>query len=308
MVDILMAVYNGERYLKEQLDSIFSQTYKDWRLLIIDDASTDNTKQILFEYRDKYPDKIELFFNNENQKAPQKVFFKLIQDSSAEYIATCDHDDVWLPDKLELTLGKMKELEEKWGTDFPLLVHTDLKVVDEKLDVISPSMLKSQKLNSNAQSMRDFMVQNHVTGCTMMINRQLANIVKRLPDEALMHDWWFALVASAFGAIGFVDKPTILYRQHGGNQVGAKSVSQMSFLAKRIADKTATKLAMDKTYLQAAAFLKEYKKELSPRQRDMLLKYANIPKQNKFGRLWTLCSQNYFKYGFVRKIGQFLYI
>lgn len=308
MIEILMAVYNGEQYLEEQLESIFAQTYTDWCLFIRDDASTDGTRAILRRYQEKYPDRISLFFNSENFGSPQKTFFQLLQDSTAPYVMTCDHDDVWLPNKIEQTMKKMKELENEWGIELPLLVHTDLQVVDENLRVISPSMMKSQNLNPKSNSLRDFIVQNHVTGCTMMLNRALVNAVHRLPEDALMHDWWFSLVAAAFGAIGFVEQPTILYRQHSGNQVGAKSVSQISFLAKRAIARQELKKSMDKTYRQAAAFLEEYYQQLSAQQRQLLERYSNIPQQNKIQRLTTLCTRNYFKYGLVRKIGQFLYI
>ncbi len=308
MIDILMAVYNGERFLEEQLESILAQSWDDWRLLIRDDASTDGTPQILQRYRDRYPERVVLYCNSENTGAPQKTFFQLVQDSTAPYLMTCDHDDVWLPDKISRTFEKMQELENRWGKELPLLVHTDLQVVDEELHLISPSMIKSQNLNPNANTLRDFIVQNHVTGCTMLFNRALAEAAPTLPVEALMHDWWFALIAAAFGKIGFVEEPTILYRQHGGNRVGAKSVSQMSFLASRAANRRELKEAMEKTYRQAAAFLREYESKLSLQQRELLRQYSTLPSRSKVGRMWTLCRGNYFKYGFVRKLGQLLYI
>lgn len=307
MIDILMAVYNAENYLAEQLDSIFAQTFQDWRLIIGDDGSQDSTMQIVRQYQSEHPDKITYYSSDQNGSSPQKNFFRLICCSKSPYLMTCDHDDVWLPEKVEKTWQEMQRLEQKFpGT--PVLVHTDLKVVDQNLNVISESMFSSQKLNRSAHTLRELIVQNHVTGCTMMINRALADKVTRLPEEALMHDWWYALAAAAFGEIGFVDEPLILYRQHGANQVGAKSASDLGALASRAVHKREVQQAMNNTYTQAKAFLKQYESELSKEDKQLLISYLSIPAKSKLHRWQTLISRRFYKYGFARKIGQFIYI
>lgn len=307
MIDILLAVYNGERYLADQLDSLFAQTFRDWRLIIGDDGSQDNTMQIVKKYQSRYPDKITYYSSDQNGGSPKKNFFRLIGCSKAPYMMTCDHDDVWLPEKVEKTWNEMKRLEQLRPGQ-PILVHADLKVVDQQLNVISSSMFDSQKLNRSASTLQELIVQNHVTGCTMMINRALADRVKTLPEEAVMHDWWYALTAAAFGSIGFVDEPLILYRQHGANQVGAKSASDLTFLAARALQKKKAKQAMDATYSQAKAFLEQYSGELPDSDRKLLLDYISIPLKNKLGRWRVLMSRHFYKYGFARKIGQFIYI
>ena len=138
----------------------------------------------------------------------------------------CDQDDVWFPDKIAVTLGKMQELEGRHGGERPLLVHTDMKVADGNLRVVADSLWRYQKSDPvRGEALNRLLVQNCATGCSMMINRALCDLALPIPAEAMMHDWWLVLVAAAFGTIGHCAEPTLLYRQHGANDVGAKKWS-----------------------------------------------------------------------------------
>ena len=92
MVDILLAVYNGAAYLSEQLDSIIKQTFTNWRLIILDDCSTDQTPEIVERYQQRYPNKIEYYVNETNSGNAKYTFFNLLAHSTADYVMTCDHD------------------------------------------------------------------------------------------------------------------------------------------------------------------------------------------------------------------------
>ena len=135
----------------------------------------------------------------------------------------CDQDDVWNNDKIEKTYKKMQELEKLYGDSIPLLAHTDLEVVNEKLETLSFSMWKSEHINPRANTLNKLLMQNTITGCTMMINRTLAMKSLSISSKAIMHDWWIGLVATAFGKIGFIEESTMRYRQHGRNDTGAKN-------------------------------------------------------------------------------------
>lgn len=307
MVEILMGVYNGEKYISKQIESILNQTYSDWHLTIRDDASTDGTWDILQKFKSILPDKIRCERNETNSGSPKENFFRLISGSEEEYWMTCDHDDVWLEDKISITLSEMKRLEKEGGEDLPLLVHTDLRVVDEELKTISPSMIRAQKLNPNGKSLSRLLVQNNVTGCTMMGNRKLREMVKTLPEEALMHDWYYALVAAAFGKIGFANEQTILYRQHGDNQVGAKEARKASYAVQRFSKSYEVRKAVYRTYEQAEAFLNQFESALSEPQKEMVLSYAQMPEKGKLAKINTLRKYNLWKYGALRRIGQMLY-
>ena len=307
MIDILLAVYNSEKYLAQQLDSIFSQTYTNWRILIVDDCSSDKTCNIIEKYKQKYPEKIVLYKNSRNVGNPALNFFKLLKMSTSEYAMFCDHDDVWLCDKIKLTLIAMKQKESQ-NPDLPILVHTDLKVVDRNLNVLAESMILAQKLNPNAKTLKQLVVQNNVTGCAAMLNRKLVLMAASVPKGAVIHDWWVALTASAFGAIEFVNRPTILYRQHGANQVGFKNASKISYVFNRFLNKHEIKSSVLKTYIQCRSFLNRYRKILSPDQKKLLESYLQVGHGNKLQRVSKLVYGGFLKHGFFRKLGQIIYI
>lgn len=307
MVDILLATYNGEKYLKEQLDSIFCQTYKDWQIIVIDDCSVDKTCSIIMEYQKRYPNKIQFYRNNENSGSPASNFFKLLEMSTSKYAMFCDQDDVWLSNKIDVTMNVMKKLES--GNErLPVLVHTDLKVVDSKLNVLSDSMFRYQKLNSNAKILRELIVQNNVTGCTVMLNRELASMCCDIPSNVIMHDWWVALIAAAFGKIGFVNESTMLYRQHESNQVGSKDAASFLFLFNKFLHSRKIKSSMMATYSQCEAFLSRYSCDLSLKQKNILKSYLAVACGSKIKRIYKLFVGGFLKYGFARKLGQIIYV
>ncbi len=220
-VTILLATYNGEAFLEEQLESLFSQEGWSGKILARDDGSTDRTVEIL----QKFPDRIEILPSSGNLGVVGN-FSKLMENCNSPYMMFCDQDDVWKKDKIKVTYKAMKRLEQEQGSDIPLLVHTDLEVVDEELRLIAPSYWKYVKLSSNP-TFSKLLMQNSVTGCTVLMNQKLAEIAKPIPQEAFMHDWWIALVAKAFGKVDFLQQATVRYRQHMANEIGASSFSLM---------------------------------------------------------------------------------
>lgn len=221
MVDILMATYNGEKYIKEQIESILNQTYQDWILYIRDDGSKDNTLSIIKSYIDSYPNKIYLVETGKKNMGAKLNFSELMKNSKSDYCMFCDQDDVWNKDKIEVTLNRMLEEEGTHGKNMPILVHTDLMVVDDKLNVIDKSFFNYIGINYKFNSTVDLVFFNTVTGCTMMINKALSDSIKFIPKESHMHDHWIAMVASYIGKISTINSPTIMYRQHSNNTLGA---------------------------------------------------------------------------------------
>lgn len=232
---ILMATYNGEKYISEQIDSLLNQTYQNWKLIIHDDNSKDKTVEIAKRYERKYTNKIKVIDDDTITGGAKENFSFLLEniDNDYDYIMFCDQDDFWLEHKIEITLNKMLEVE-KGNINQPILIHTDLKVVDEELNIISESMFKYQKLNLNNQkNIKMISMENIITGCTMMLNKRLALFSKEIPSEAIMHDWWIAIITlKESGIIDFVDEGTILYRQHESNTIGSKKVNVSYYLKK----------------------------------------------------------------------------
>ncbi|MDD5064775.1 MAG: glycosyltransferase family 2 protein [Phycisphaerae bacterium] len=222
MIDILLATYNGEKYLTQQIDSIVAQTYKDWQLLIRDDLSTDNTVNIIKNYTRRCPDKIRLIEDSKGHLGLVRNFEALLESSQSEFIMFCDQDDIWLPNKIELTLNAM-EAAGKTQPNTPLLIHTDLKVVDETLTPIAESFWKLHRISpENDCQLKKIIYRNIVTGCTVMINKKAKEISMPFSPEARIHDWWIALNVVKNGKIIHVTTTTVLYRQHTANIIGAK--------------------------------------------------------------------------------------
>ncbi len=298
-VDILMAAYNGEKYIGKQIESIAAQTYEDWTLYIRDDNSSDGTMVVVRQYARKYPGKIKFFANSENSGSAKSNFFKLIKESDADVIFTCDQDDIWEKDKVEITL---KEFE---GVTDPLLVHTDLKVIDENDNVISNSMVKSQHLNVERRRLNQILVQNIVTGCTMAFNRALADVLKE-PELIPVHDWWIAAAAAVFGEIKYIDKCTVSYRKHSCNVCGAQNMNSPKYLAERAIDSNKAKKMLELGYVMAVELLEKYK--IPYKYQNMLKAYGAMPQKSKIKRLGTISKYGIWKSGFIRKAGQILYM
>jgi len=301
MVDILLATYNGSMFLREQIDSLFKQTYKNIRICIRDDGSTDDTLSIIEEYQERFPNFIEIVPGG-NHDGIAFNFSVLLSYSTTPYVMFCDQDDVWLPDKVMVTLNKVQELERVYGSNIPILVHTDLKVVDEGLSTLGDSFWDYQKLNPRKNTLNRLLVQNVVTGCSMMINRCLIKRCGKIPSNAVMHDWWIALVASSFGIISIVESTTVLYRQHSNNDTGAKRWN-MDFIIKRISRFRKLKDNLLRTQYQANEFFILYNKSLSPELLELVYTYSHLNDYHRMKRLYCILKYKTFKIGLIRNIG-----
>ncbi|MCL2223671.1 MAG: glycosyltransferase family 2 protein [Defluviitaleaceae bacterium] len=308
MLSILMATYNGEKYLAQQLDSLFSQTVTDFVLHVQDDASTDGTWDILVSYKKRYSEKISLIKRDGNSGDSKHNFIELMAMVHDDYLMLCDQDDVWLPNKIELTLNKMKELERDNPANTPLLVHTDLKVVDENLQIISPSYREATVRKYGRTALNQVLTLNNVTGCTAMYNRAMAELLTQPPKFCVVHDWWLQVVAACFGKIGHIYEPTLLYRQHGKNVIGAKDVRTLSYKIQQLRNTSHIKNRIASTYPQAQSVLDIYRNRLSAPQIELLERFTAMPRVGKFARWHTICKYKFFMDGFSRNIAYFLFV
>lgn len=300
-ITILLSTYNGSKYLPEFLASLEAQTYQDWNLIIRDDGSSDNTASILREFQQQYLDRVEILQDGMNVGA-KASFGKLIdaalQNSEWEHLMFADQDDVWMRDKIALTVAKMESMTKEFGKDVPLLVHTDLSVVNEKLHILAQSMWLYQRIDPSRDGLYNQIIHNVVTGCTAMINRPLAQLASPVPNEAIMHDWWISLVASAFGHIGIVHQPTILYRQHGLNDTGAKK-----FGYRHIVERFRSRPKLDKYFIQAKAFFDVHGEQLNALQQMMFKDLVKWEKGGFWKRRWLIIRYGLWKKGIIRNIG-----
>ncbi|MEB3100938.1 glycosyltransferase family 2 protein [Ferviditalea candida] len=297
-IDILLSTYNGSKYLQELLTSIIDQIYPNWQLLIRDDGSTDDTIDVIQNFSKQYPNKIVYIEDHDHHLGPKQSFSKLMEYSTADYIMFCDQDDVWLNHKIELTLEKILLLEKKFPNQ-PLLVHTDLTVVDKDLQVISDSFWKYQKLNPYFKELNNLLVQNIATGCTMMMNKRLKELSLPIPKQAIMHDWWIALVASISSGIHHIDSPTLLYRQHGTNNIGAQKYS-LPYLLNRFGKASES---IERIIHQGERLSSKFSNQLNQDQLKMLESFINFLHNNRFNRLIDIFKYRFRKHGLLRNVG-----
>jgi glycosyltransferase involved in cell wall biosynthesis len=310
-IEILLAVFNGVHYLGEQIDSLLGQTDQNWSVLARDDGSTDGSIALLAGYQRRFPGKIRLIDTASLSAGASGNYAALLDRSSADLVMFCDQDDVWLPEKIALTRAKMKALEDAWGSEAPLLVHTDLRVADARLRVVADSLWQYQKIDPGAgASLNRLLLQNCATGCSAMINGRLRDLARPIPREAMMHDWWLALVAAAFGRIGYLPQPTLLYRQHGGNDTGAKrwslgrAVRQMINPASRKEILARRRLIANGIQGQAEAFLARYAERLTPAQRDLLQAFVSLRELPFLPRRRQIVKYRFFYTGLARNLGR----
>jgi len=218
-VNILLSTYNGEQFLAEQLRSLQAQTYRDWKLLVRDDGSTDGTLAILADFM-VADSRISQLETRENLGSIDSFHALAKAAEPADYYFFCDQDDIWLPEKLQVVLDKAISLSPQT----PRLIYSELKVVTQDLTVQNEHMVATQSGHPNLELIQE-LTENTVTGCTMMANTALIQLW-RDTEDVVMHDWWLALLASAVGELIFIDQPLVLYRQHSNNVLGARTLNK----------------------------------------------------------------------------------
>ena len=272
------------------------QSCQNWKLLVRDDSSKDETLPILQKFANKVK-KVEIIPDNINIGA-KASFARLVEaaleNDSWDYLMFADQDDIWMKNKIEKTLLKMKNSHE----GIPLLVHSDVSVADSNLQIIHRSLWEYQNIDPNKDTFNNFLLKNAVTGCTIMMNRQLAQMILPIPNEAIMHDWWIAMVASAFGKIAYIDEPLMLYRQHGTNDTGAKNYGWGYFIKKFI-----ERPSLDRYLAQAEIFLCMYEDKLDDNSKEMLLVLKDFNSFSKFKKIKVIIRYKLWKNGFIRNIG-----
>ncbi len=288
-VDILLATYDGAPFLEQQIDSLLAQSFTGGRLTIRDDGSTDATPAILARYAADHPDRIRILQDDRGNLGPTANFSALLEASTADYVMFCDQDDVWLPDKVALSHAGMRALEARHGREMPLLIHCDLRVVDRELREIHPSLRRYFRNDPrHSGRLNRALLQCIAPGCAAMINGRLRDLARPIPAAARMHDWWVALIAAALGRVGHIDAALILYRQHGGNESGAKQWS-LPALARNLASSglgfgREKRAILRHTQRQAAAFLDRFDEAMAAEDRRMVARYASIAERNALAR------------------------
>ena len=312
-VHIACSVHNNDPYLGEFLASVQQQSHRDWTLWLRDDGSTDRSAAIIAQATAN-DGRIRLIPDVPVSLGVTQAFAWVLDriPNEAAYLMFADADDVWLPEKIGVLLKAMDAAERL--ADGPILVHSDLEVVDRTLRTIDSSFWHYAGIDGTASSLRDVVVRNPVTGAATMMNTALRRQMSPIPVGAALHDWWAACVAAATGRVVAVDTPTVLYRQHGGNAVGARRPSS-TWSARALL--TQLPAAMGRTQLvradiaagakQAGALLAHLGTQLPRADADFLAAYARIPEYSLLRRKVELARLHVRRQnGWIQNVGVLL--
>lgn len=228
-ISIVIATYNGERFIERQINSILNQGFGSLEIIVCDDCSTDNTVKII---RDKYFDQGVKVFQNECNIGVSRSFENGINNSSGDYIFLADQDDYWIETKIQVQLAKMKEMEFLYGIDKPMLVVHDAIIVDGNENVIANSLWELSGASPGNTNLPSTILRNTYTGCMMLLNRPLLNISLPFPELGIYHDHWLGIVAQSYGKIATVEQPLMYYVRHGENATNV--ISKSHFLIRLI--------------------------------------------------------------------------
>lgn len=298
-IAILMATYNGEKYISEQLDSIIAQTSSDWTLYIHDDGSSDGTVSIIKNYMRQYPDRI-ISIDGEPTGGACNNFMYLFEQIEAKIYMCSDQDDVWLPKKIEKTLESLLTI---YSDDIPCLAFTEMTGVDEKLNVLTEKVTEYQRLNCRDTALNHIITQNVATGCTMMMNKGLRDMMIKCgnTNNLIMHDYWAALIASYCGKLVFLPEPTILYRQHSDNCIGMKTVRVSDAIAGSGGSKIKKKLIATRIQAGELADMVGADKDSLPRI------YSELGGKSKPARIMTYLKYRLRNSTFTRTVGLYVF-
>ena len=233
-------------------------------------------------------------------------FSALLDAATAPYIMFADHDDVWLPDKITRTMSEMIIAEKSFGTTLPLLVFTDMLVANENMCVLSKSCFKYQNLNPRKTSLNYLLVQNIPSGCTMLINRALADLARPVPATAVMHDHWLALTAAAFGRLIYLDSPTLMYRQHSSNVFGASKYGIKYLMGKILEGRQKIKARFHQNVVQASGFLARFSDKMNEKDAGLMADFCRLEHCSRIERYRIISKNHIYKNGLCRNISMFL--
>ena len=305
---ILLAVYNGEKHLPSLLDSLKAQTDGDFCVLIQDDGSDDGTPAIL-----------EALYREDSRFIPAAEsgrhfgaagnFLSLIRQADADYVFLCDHDDVWMPEKVAVLKQAMSEAVRQYGADTPILVHSDCSLTDDDGTPIGDSFFRHQGWDPAAVTLPRLLVQNNVTGCTLVMNRPLCRLIADhgKAKELFMHDWFIALTAASFGHVVFVNQQLTAYRQHGDNAIGASQSGLLVRAFRALGARQKAKRRILLTYTHTQVFCRLYGDLLPAEARKTAEDYLATRHMRKIPRVLAVRRLGCTMQSPVTRLGQILF-
>lgn len=300
MVSVLLATCRGQRYLPALTESLLGQEYADFRVLWQDDGGDapplpEDGRFVPGAHQGKH-------FGAAGN------FFDLMAQDDAPYTALCDQDDLWHADRLSRCMAAMQAAEAEYGADTPLLVHSDCRLVGADGTLLHGSFFRHQGWDGRAVALNRLIVQNNVTGCTVLMNAALRRlVVAHLPDAPVLHDWWLALTAAAFGHVVFLPEALVDYRQHGDNAIGASRSGLARRAESALKAPTKAKARIRLTYDMARHMESAFGNTLPPEARACLDGYLATEKLPKVRRILAVRKGGYTMQSGITRLGQIIF-
>ena len=307
-ITVCLAAYKGAPWLREQLRSLRGQDDPALTVLMQDDGSNDETVSLLLEAAAQ-DSRFRMARESGRHFGAAGNFLSLMRQADTEYVALCDQDDSWEPNRLSLCRRAMEEAEAASSAAMPILVHSDCKVIAENGTLLHESFFAHQGWDSQANTLNRLLVQNNVTGCTTLLNRPLLDIVCAHGDakQMFMHDWFMAQTAAAFGRVVFVKAPLVRYRQHGTNAIGASegNLLQRGLQALNLQEKAQKRLQLN--YQQARCLYAAYKDVFPAEAKQIVENFLATEQEPKHLRTLHLLQGGYTMQNPVTVAGQIFF-
>lgn len=279
MIDILLATYNGEKYLKEQLDSLKKQTLTDFKVLIHDDGSNDQTIKIINEFLEQ-DERFQLINDNIKFGNAGANFLHLLQFSTSEFIMFCDQDDIWLENKIEKLFNVIKDKKGINAVYCNAYAYDGEKIIAQKVSLIERDNLSNSLfLNSGVQ------------GCSLMFNRKLLELALDFPSYIYMHDHYITMLAVAFGKLYYIDESLMLYRQHTSNVTGNVPITILDRFKTLVSRQSV--IIDRKHYLANKSLFEKFHEKLNLHDQRLFKDYLDFPTKKLFQKFYSILKYNF---------------
>ena len=305
MIRVILCTYNGEKYLREQLDSIANQTILDWKICAYDDRSTDRTIELLQKFGADYPGKVEVHRNSELFGASRNFLYASAEQSldmtDDDYIMFCDQDDIWDADKMEVSLNEMGRLISTNGNEEPLLVFGDSRVVDEQLNPICDSLMSYNNYDMSHLGLSYELMENKMQGCTIMINSELARMLQKRPDYVGMYDGYTALLALSMGHVSYLGRTVLKYRRWKASVSSTEDYKEVN--KSKFGHLSEQKYIVFDYAPTIKEILRLFGDRISTQNKKVMESFAALQQKNWIMRRLSIIRYHMWKTGFVRNAG-----
>lgn len=301
-VDILLATYNGEKYLQKQIDSILHQSYKNFKIYIRDDGSTDNTISIIKNYCHQFPHIITFIEDDLGNLGVTQNFNELLKYSTAPYIAFSDQDDIWLPHKIELSLNQLQKNEI--DKNDAVFVYSDMRIIDQTDHEMHASFWKLASLHPKFFTFNRLLMQSIPHGCTILMNSAMKNLATPIPTQAILHDHWLSLVAVNFGKAIAIEDPLVLIRNHGENvtQQQATHLKRIKRFYKNFSSNDEYLKHLMLRIEQGKAFKSIYFSKMTPKNQLLLNEFLRLETTSGFRRKLIYIKNKFYRTTFLHTL------